>query len=511
MGRSPWAPSLPPRWLTPVPVADQRRGDGDLYTDLIGATCRITKDSVAGAVGKLLEPRPFQRQLMRRTLARRADGLFRHRIALWGMARKNGKSEITAGVGISGMLLGPMGGEVYSCAGDKEQASIIFKTAKRMIEMDPHLSQVIKTYRNVIEVPSTGTTYRALSAEAYTKEGLNPTLVLFDELHVQPTRELWDVMAQAQGARVEPLMLAITTAGVQTDRTGQDSICYTLYKYGVQVARGEIDDPTFFMAWWEPLRGIEAPHDDIRTWREGSPGFGDLVSEADFRSVVRRTPENEFRIKRTNQWVTSGRVWLPHGAWDALADPERYPGGPPAGTRVVVGFDGSYSGDSTALIGVTVEERPHIFVVGIWERDPYDPNWRVPRPEVKAALREACDRWDVPESPWDEHLWQDAFDELAEEGVPVEAYPQSPERMGRATQGFYESVVDKALTHDGDPRLARHVRDATPKPTSRGMARIAKESPDSPKRIDGAVTAVFTLERAKYYASIPVDDGPNIW
>ncbi len=498
MGRNPWG-APPPRWLTPVTPADMRRSDGDLYADIIDATCRITKDSLAGPRGTLLVTRPWQRQLMRRTFARRADGRLKHRQALWGLPRKNGKSEIAAGVAIGNMLLGPMGGQIFSCAADREQASIIFSTAKQMIEMDEHLSAVLKTYRSVIEVPATGTTYKALSAEAFTKEGLNPTLVLFDELHAQPTRELWDVMALAMDARVEPMLLAITTAGVRTDRTGQDSICYSLYQHGQKVARKEIDDPTFFMAWWEPRAGVAAPHDDPRTWREANPGFNDIVGEAGFASVVKRTPENEFRIKRTNQWVASGKVWLPHGAWDVVAAPDRYPGGPPAKTRICLGLDGSQTGDSTALVGVTVEPVPHVFVVGLWEKDPFDPDWRVPRAEVKQAVRDACARWDVVEAPWDDYIWQDAAAELREEKIPVEDYPQSPERMGKATQGFYEAVTTKAITHDGDAALERHVANAKTKPTSKGFARIVKESPDSPRKIDLAVTAVFTLDRAWWW------------
>lgn len=510
MPANPWA-APKPYYLTPVTSAEIRRSDGDLYATLIDTTCRITKDSIAGGVGELLVMRPWQVQLLRRIFARRADGYLKHRTALVGVPRKNGKSELGAGIAIGSLLLGPMGGEIYSCAGDREQASIIFRTAKKMIEMDPHLSEIIRCYRNVIEVPATGTIYRALSAEAYTKEGLNPTLVIFDELHVQPNRDLWNVMRLAMGARVEPLMLAITTAGVRTDSTGNDSICYSMYQHGVAVARKEIDDPTFFMAWWEPPGGMSAPHDSPRTWRAANPGYGDLVAEADFRSVVASTEQNEFRIKRTNQWVASGKVWLPHGAWDSVAALDRYPGGPPAGTKVVVGLDGSKSGDTTAVIGVTVEPKPHVFVVGIWERDPYDPDWRVPRAEVKNSYRSACSRWNVVEGPWDDYLWQDAYEELKEEGLPVEAYPQTPERMGKATQKFYELVTIEGLTHDGNPTLARHVRDAVPKPTSQGFSRIVKETPDSARRIDAAVTTIFTLDRALWWANQPVDAGFNIW
>jgi len=502
----PW----PPRWLTSVPRGDLMRSDGELYGRIINATCRITKDSVAGPSGQLISVRPWQEQLLRHLLARRADGYFRHRVGYVGIARKNGKSGLGSGLAIGSMLLGPGGGQVISCAGDRDQAGIVFEDAKKMVNADPDLSRAIKVYAKVMEVPATGTTYKAVSADAYTKEGLNPSLVLFDEVHVQPTRELWDVMAQAQGARPEPLMVGITTAGVKTDRTGKDSLAYGMYQYGVKVAKGEIDDPTFFMAWWEPRAGADAPHDDPRTWREANPGFDDLVSAADFASVVRRTPENEFRTKRCNQWVSSARAWLPGGTWEAIADPKRYPGGPPRGTRVVLAFDGSKSGDSTALLGITVEEKPHVFVVGLWEKEPNDQKWRVPRAEVKEAVREACRTWDVPEIAWDDFMWQDAREELEDDELPVEVYPQSPERMGKATQRFEEAVIDKSITHDGDPRLTRHIDNAVPKPTSRGMARIVKESPDSPRRIDGAVTAVFGLDRTVWWHD-NTDDGPNIW
>ncbi|MFB9378587.1 terminase large subunit domain-containing protein [Kineococcus gynurae] len=503
----PW----PPRWLTPVPRADLRRSDGPLYSQLVNATCRITKDSVAGPAGHLIRLRPWQEQLHRHLFARRPDGLLRHRVGLIGIARKNGKSGIGSGTAIGSMLLGPAGGEVYSCAGDRDQASIVFNDAKKMVEADEHLSKAIKVWSKVLEVPATGTTYRALSADAFTKEGKNPSAVIFDEVHVQPTRELWDVMAQAQGAREEPLMIGITTAGVKTDRTGRDSLCYSLYQYGVQIALREIDDPTFFMAWWEPRAGADAPHDDPRTWREANPGFDDLVSAADFESVVRRTEENEFRTKRCNQWVSSARAWLPNGRFESLADPARYPGGPPEGTRVVLAFDGSKSGDSTALLGFTVEERMHMFVVGIWEKDHRDPNWRVPRGEVKQAVRAAARRYDVPEVSWDDYMWQDAREELQDEGLPIEPYPQTPERMGRATQRFYEAAMDGTFSHDGDPRMTRHFANAVPKPTSRGFARITKESPDSPLRIDAAVTGVFGSERAEWWLNNGDPDAPNIW
>lgn len=499
-------PGWPPRWLTPVPLADRRRGDGELYADLIEAVCRVTKDSIGGTANELLVLRPWQRQLLTHLLARRADGHLRHRTALVGMARKNGKSGLGAGIAVGSLLLGPEGGEVYSCAADRKQAGIVFEDAKRMVELEPELQRVVKVYRDALVVPSTNSTYRALSAEAFTKEGLNPHAVIFDEVHAQPTRELWDVMALAMGARWSPLMLGITTAGVRNGRDGGPSLCHQLYEYGRSIALGETTDPTFFMAWWEPSAGAQADHRDPRTWREANPGFDDLVSAADFEATVNRTPENEFRTKRTNVFVSSATTWLPHGAWDALADDERYLGGPPAGTKVVLGFDGSKTNDSTALIGVTVEDRPHVWVVGLWERPPATPDWSVPRAEVAETIRKSCRTWDVVEIAWDDYMWQDAREELQAGGAPIEVFPQSPARMGPATQRFYEAVIDRAITHDGDTRMARQVGNAVPRPTSAGGQRISKENKNSKAWIDGAVAAVMALTRAEWHHAHPTGD-----
>jgi phage terminase large subunit-like protein len=499
----PW----PPRWLTPVPTADIARGDGDYCADFIGEFCRITKDSIGGPAGKLITVLPDQRELYRHLFARTLDGKYRHRTALIGKPRKNGKSSEGAGIALFGLTTGPDGGEVYSCAADKEQARIVFGTAKRMVEMDPELSQIVNCYRDALEVPETGSVYRVLSAEAFTKEGLNPHLVLFDEVHAQPNREFWDVMSLAMGSRREPMLIGITTAGVRTDTTGSDSLCYSMYQYGKRVASGEVEDPTFFFAWWEP-QNPNADHRAPETWASANPGFGTLVDEADFRSAVRRTPESEFRTKRCNQWVSTNRTWLPAGRWEALSAPEK---AVPERSRVVVGFDGSMSGDSTAVVGVTVEETPHIFLIGLWEKPKDDLNWKVPRAEVKDAIRAACRTWDVVETPWDEYLWLDAQDELSDERIPVVGFPQNITRMGPATQRMYEAVIDGAITHDGDPRLARHFDNCVLKSDSRG-SRVVKDKPNSARKIDAAVAAIMALDRAAWhFQKVSADLSQNIW
>lgn len=483
--------SWPPTWLTPVPEADLLRGDGDLFSDFGESVCRITKDSVAGPAGQLLVFRPWQRMLHRHILARRGDGRLRHRQALIGKARKNGKSADGAVLGLGGLVLGPQGGEVYSCAADKEQARIVHGTARRMVELDPELSGLLKLYRDAIEFPKTGSVYRVLSAEAFTKEGLNPHLVVFDEVHAQPNRELWDVMSLAMGARREPLMIGITTAGVRTDSTGGDSLCYGLYQYGKRVVSGEIEDPAFFMAWWEPQES-GADHRLEATWREANPGFDDLVSAEDFRSSVLRTPESEFRTKRCNQWVSTAHAWLPVGAWESCEDVREIPDG----AEVVLGFDGSFSNDSTALVVVAVGDKPHIDVVACWEKPATEGNeWRVPIVAVEEEIRRACRRWQVREIVCDPFRWARTYQVLEDEGLPIVEFPQSPQRMVPATQRFYEAVLNKTVSHSGDPRLARHLTNCVLRVDQRG-SRLAKDAKNSPRKIDLAVAAVMALDRA---------------
>jgi phage terminase large subunit-like protein len=486
--------SWPPRWMTSVDLADRKRGDGPLYSEFAEAVCRVTKDSVAAPAGELLHLRDWQKELLNHALARRADGRFKHRVALIGMARKNGKSALAASMGLSALTLGGNGSEIYSCAADRDQARIVFGTAKRMVELDPELSSMFTLYRDVIEYKDKGSVYRVLSAEAYTKEGLNPSpIVIFDEVHAQPNRELWDVMSLAGGARSDSLLLGITTAGVKTQANGQDSLAYSLYQYGQKLVKGELVDPSFFFAWWEP-KNPEADHRDKQLWIESNPGFADIVDAEDFESAVLRTPEAEFRTKRTNCFVSTATAWLPTGSWEALIDTERTP---EPGEDVILAFDGAFSNDSTALIAWLLGgDKPHLMVVGIWERpDDAEQGWHVPVAEVEQTIIDTFrnSNFQTKEIVFDPARWQRTFMVLDEQGMPVVSYPNSAERMVPATQKFYEAVVNQSFTHDGDERMARHITNCVTKQSSRGVM-VAKAS--SKRKVDAAVAAIFGYDRA---------------
>ena len=486
---------FPPRWLSKVPEEDLRRSRGDDISDFAEALCKITKDSIAGHAGEDLIFRPWQRELTKQLFAVKQDGTFRHRIGLVGLPRKNGKSAWLSAVALESLVLGAQGGEIYSCAAEKEQAKIVFNTAKEMVRLHPELSELLTVYKDTIHNPKTGSVYRALSSDAFSKEGLNPTLVCFDELHAQPNRELFDVMSLAMGARIEPMLVAITTAGVKSDSSGKDSVCFSLYEYGKKIALGEIDDPSFFFAWWEANNDND--YRSELSWREANPGYADIVAADDFASAILRTPEAEFKTKRLNIWTSTSDTWLPHGSWDALADVREIPDG----SDVVLGFDGSFNGDCTAIVAVSVGEIPHIMPVAVWEKpEEADASWQIPVLEVEDAIRAAATRWQVLEIACDPYRWARTFQVLDDEGLPVVTFPQTASRMTPATTRFFEAVVNKTITHNGDARLARHIGNAQLRTDNRG-SRLAKEAKGSKRRIDLAVSSVMALERASWWQS----------
>lgn len=482
--------------------------DGVFACQLIEAYLRLTKGPARGQLVKL---RMWQGDVVCDMLRLDDSGRRLYWTYLLLVPRKNSKSLLGAGLALDGLLDEP-GAEVYSCAADKDQAKLVFKELREAVEMSPDLDSkqggIFKVYRDAIEFPTTGSVYKALSAEAFTKEGLNPSRVIFDELHAQPNWELWNVMNQGSDTRVAPLIIGISTFGVMTDSTGGTSVCKAQYDLAKKIMAGEVVDARYGARIYESresARGFN--YRDPDRWADANPALGDFLFEDKMAAACRKMLEPDFKTKRLNIWVTSNNPWLPDGAWTDCAAADREI---PDGSRVVLAFDGSKVGDCTGITVTSVEERPHTKVVGLWEKPQSDQRWKVPRAEVKDVLRDACRRWDVAEIAWDEFLWLDAADELKDEGLPVEPFGQQMNSMGPATQRFYEAVIDKTATHDGDPRLARHIGNVTLKTDARG-SRVAKDRPHSPNKIDLAVCAVMGHARAVWWHANGNSDGFNIW
>jgi phage terminase large subunit-like protein len=475
-----------PRYTSPR-LADA--SDGAFICRFIETFCHVTKTSFGGAAGEPAHLRDWQRSWINDLYELRPDGRRRFRTGLVGLPKKNGKSFIGSALALSALVAdAEPGAEIYSIAAAKDQAKIVFDEAKKMVEAEPELSSVLGVYRNHIEYKETGSVYRVLSADADVQDGLNPSFVIFDEVHRQPNDELWTVFTNAIGTRPQAMVLGITTAGWD-----KESLCYRLYEYGKRVASGEVDDPGFFFRWWEP-ESLDAPYDDPATWQASNPALGDFLDLEDFAAASQRTPEHDFRRLRCNQWTQTQSAWLGAGVWEGIARPERVV----APTQeVVLGFDGSYANDSTALVLCTVEETPHIAVVKCWEKgEGDDPAWRVPVAEVEQAVRAACANYRVREVACDPSGWKHSLDLLSDEGYPMVEFPQnSVGRMVPATKNFETAIYEQKVTHDGDPSLARHVANTVAKAKGSGYA-LYKEHASSKRHIDLTIAALMAFERA---------------
>ena len=249
------------------------------------------------------------------------DGYRQFRYAYLEIPKKNGKTTLIAGLAVTHLTLDPPGGQIYCCAADRDQASLTYNAAKEMIDQDPDLKKMFKIVdsKKTIINRQTKTFLKVLSAEAYTKHGINPTVVIFDELHAQPNRGLWDVMTFGSGAaRKEPLYWIITTAGDDPDRL---SVGWEQHEYARKIRDGEITDPY----WYVKLFGAAEDADifDEKTWYDANPSLGVTINIESVRQEAigaRNDPEKErlFRWLRLNQWVSLKRFsWLPLTLWDS--------------------------------------------------------------------------------------------------------------------------------------------------------------------------------------------------
>lgn len=373
-------------------------------------------------------------------------------------------------------------------AASRDQARIVFNVARAMVEASPMLAKECRPYRSVIEHKESGSIYRTLSADAGLAHGYNPVAAIVDELHVHPNGELYEAMKTSMGAREQPILISITTAGF--DPT---SFCYKMFE---KARLG--DDPKLFFRWWQAPDGCDL--DDKTGWRVANPASWITDEYLTDQLVSPGLSENGFRRLHLNQWTESVEAWFPFGLWETRAVDRRLE----PGESVALGFDGSANGDSTGLVAVTPDG--FVQVVGVWEKPANDDgSWRVPIAEVEATIVEACRTYQVFEITADPYRWARSLQILAAEGLPVVEFPQSIQRMAPATSGFHDAVIDGSLTHDGDPRLARHIANCVLKADTRG-SRIMKEAKTSPRKIDLAVCAVMALERARASANLGVSD-----
>ncbi len=405
------------------------------------------------------------------------------RTALVSVPRANGKSMLAAALAVAELFAGAPSAEVLIVASDQRQAGIVLRYARRLIELVPELAERTQVYADRLVVPHNDAVLTPLPAEPGALHGHDPSLLVVDELHVV-TEAVWEAVTSVAGKRPESLALAISTPAASPD-----SIMWRLVEHG---RAG--DDVSFYLREFASPDGCAI--DDRAAWAVGNPALGDFLAVDGMAAARRTLREPVFRQLRLGQWVTGAESWMPWGAWSECADEHRVVR---PGERVVLAFDGSASGDSTALVGCTVGADPHLFVAGLWE-NPGDPRWRVPRGEVDQAVDVAFDRFDVAELAADPWGWRSEIEAWAArhgEQRVVEWNTAHAARMAPATDRLFQAVTEQTVTHDGDPRMAAHVAHCVAKATPMGDL-VTKDKRGSPRKIDAAVAAIVALDRAAF-------------
>jgi phage terminase large subunit-like protein len=475
--------------------------------------------------GKPFALRPWQERIVKRLFKRGRDGWRQYRTGLLMLPRKNGKTELAAAIALY-LLLGDgeIGGEVYSAAADREQASIVFNVAAQMLRNEPDLlaqCEIVESQKRIVHRRS-GSYYRAISAEAYSKHGFNCSGVVFDELHASPDRRLFDVLSTSMGARRQPLMLNISTAGYD-----RHSILWELYQHGKKVLEHPKLDPTFLPVLYEA-----APEDDWtdeRVWRRCNPALGDFRSLEEMRTACARAreipaQENNFRRLYLNQWTEQAARWLSMPAWDACQS-ATFERSALRGRRCFLGLDLSSTTDLTALVAVFPDAAgfdvlPAFFVPAdrIADRSRRD---RVPYDEWARAgilratpgsvvdyeiIRSTINAWaqefviqTVAFDPWNA---TDLVSRLQGDGFTCVGMRQGFASLTAPTKSLEAAVLSKRLRHDGDPILRWNVQNVAVETDAAGNLKPSKAV--STERIDGVVALIMAVDLMDRLAAVPV-------
>ena len=440
------------------------------------------------------------------------DGTRQYRTAYVQIPRKNGKSNLSAALALAELFVGgEKGAEIYCCASSREQAKIVFDVCKQMIKNSAVLSRSCRIYQNSIVLNDSNSFLKAVAAEAGTLHGTNSSMVIYDELHTAKNRELWDVMATSMGARREPVMMTITTAGM----FDPNSICYELYSYGKKVRDKVIDDDTFL-----PLIYEADPDDDIQkeeTWRKANPNFEISITKQYFQKMAKEAkllPSSEisFRQLHLNQWVSSLSGWITDAEWMDSAgevDIEQLRGRPCYG-----GLDLAQVEDVCAFVLIfpfddVLKILPFFFVSeSAVERrrnqtgGSYD-NF-VSRGElivtdgnstdydvIKKKIFECAEIFDIQSIAYDRWNSNTLINQLSEQGIETDPFGQGFISMTAPIKNAEVMVKKQQLHHGGNAMLRWMVSNVVVKKDDAENVKFSKSKAGD--KIDGVVALIMAI------------------
>ena len=493
------------------------KDSADFAVKFIECLCH-TKGKWAGQKFELID---WQEQIIRDLFGiLKPNGYRQFNTAYVEIPKKMGKSELAAAIAL---LLccgdGEQRAEVYGCAADRNQASIVFDVAADMVQLCPDLEkrvQIYKSNKKLVYLP-TNSFYQVLSAEAYSKHGLNVHGVVFDELHAQPNRKLYDVMTKGSGdARMQPLYFLITTAGNNTE-----SIGYEIHQKAKDILEGRKIDPTFYPV----IYGAEEGDDwtDPKVWKKANPSLGitvgiDKVRDACESAKQNPAEENSFRQLRLNQWVKQSVRWMSMDKWDKCAfaaDPSQLEG------RVCYGgLDLSSTTDITAFVLVFPpedEDDKYIVLPYFWipeenmqirvnrDRVPYD-LWErqgylqttegnvIHYGFIEKFIEQLGERYNIREIAFDRWGAVQMVQNLEGMGFTVVPFGQGFKDMSPPTKELMKLVLEERIAHGGHPVLRWMMDNIFIRTDPAGNIKADKEK--STEKIDGAVATIMALDRA---------------
>lgn len=436
---------------------------------------RHMKDRWAGKPF-VLEPFQWENMIMP-VYGTMLRGKRKYKRALFGIPRWNGKSEITALLHLYHMFGEPVyGGEQYAFATTRQQAAIIFDTAKRMINADPLLRSACKVYRNVIEVQETGCIFRALPFDADTSQGFHASFASGDEVHVMKNLEMVDSMVTGMVGREEGLFVAITTAAQRAGGTLDE--LKELWS----------NDPASYI-YWQGATEKDDPHDPA-TWRKANPAS--WITMDMLKSQYRALPLPVFQRLHLNLTPNEGdstKAFNPK-AWSLGADLPVIDRDKPC----IVGVDAAPRRDKTAVV-LDQRDENGVHNVKSWTFEADPEAGLLDFDELKHLLRGLCHEYNVSRIVVDPaHLFA-IMDELMREGLPVEDFPQHASRMIPASMNLYDLIQLGRIRHGGDHTLTKHVLNAGAKEIPPSGWRITKTNRH--ENIDAAVALAMAAHIAE--------------
>lgn len=411
--------------------------------------------------------------------------------------------------------------EVLCVATEEDQAGNTYGAIHYILDADTEPDEDAEWYDNLhrdypgievglgqVTLPSKRGFIKPVTSGEKKADGAKSTFIVADETHLWTLprlRNLHDRMTNNLLKRKIASGWMLETSTMYA--LGENSVAEGTHSYAQSVREGRTRDQSLLFDHKQASESwdLTVKAQRVKALREA---YGPAASWMDIDALAQtwndpQKSEASFRRYWLNQPVSTTGSWLPFGAWGNVKLDRKVPDG----VDVILALDGSFNGDTTGVVIVECGETPHIDVLAAWERPANaSPEWRVPVADVEETIRAACLQYRVLEVAADPYRWQRSLEALRDDGVPVEEFHQSSQRMTPATKDFYAAVVDRTVTQSGDPMLARHIGNAVLKEDSRGT-RIVKESQQSVRRIDLAVCAVMGLSRAHWWYSNESSDG----